>query len=108
EAHHVLTHEERERLESTHNNSPPIWLMLPFFGLFVGLGSFALGIAARTRTFLPLIWGGGFGGIPFLMSLAWLKTLTLFTLGPLAVAMAVWGYRAGGRLSWMSSLRGKS
>jgi uncharacterized protein len=106
EAHHVLTPEERERLTSSGNSEPPIWLMLPFFGVFIALGSFALGISARTRTFFPLIWGGGFGGIPFFMALAWFKTVTLMTLGPLAVAMAVWGYRVGGRLSWMSSLRG--
>ncbi len=106
EAHHVLTPEERERLTSADTGAPPIWLMLPFFGVFIALGSFALGISARTRTVFPLIWGGGFGGIPFFMALAWFKTVTLMTLAPLAVAMAVWGYRVGGRLSWMTSLRG--
>jgi uncharacterized protein len=106
EAHHVLTPEERERLQNSNDGAPPLLIMLPFLGLFVALGSFALGIGVRTRTFFPLIWGGGFAGIPFVIALASIFTATLVVLLPVAIAMAVWGYRVGARLPWMTSLRG--
>jgi uncharacterized protein len=106
EAHHVLTPEERQRLQSSDNDVPPLWILLPFLGLFVTLGSIALGIGARTRTFFPLIWGSGFAGIPFIIALATAFTATVIGLVPLAIAMMVWGYHLGGRLSWMTSLRG--
>ena len=106
EAHHVLTPEERERLQSSDADAPPVWILLPFLGIFITLGSIALGIGARTRTIFPLIWGGGFAGIPFFMALATIFTAAIVVLVPLAIAMMVWGYRLGGRLSWMTSLRG--
>jgi uncharacterized protein len=107
EAHHVLTPEERERLQSSDDDAPPVWIFLPFLGLFVALGSFALGLGVRTRTVFPLIWGGGFAGIPFVIALGTFFFLSLVTLVPAAAAMAIWGYRMGSRPSWVQSLRGK-
>jgi uncharacterized protein len=106
QAHHVLTPEERERLQKGDEDTPPVWILLPFLGLFVALGSFALGIGARTRTFSPLIWGAGFAGIPFVIALAAFFVVTLVTLVPVAAAMAIWGYRLASRLSWMTTMRG--
>jgi uncharacterized protein len=105
EAHHVLTPEERENLQRSNGNKVPAWVLLAFLGLFVGIGSFMCGVGARTKTVFPLIWGGGFAGIPFLLGLSVFFTATLATLTPLAVGMAIWGFRMGSR-PW-AKLRGK-
>jgi uncharacterized protein len=106
EAHHVLTPEERENLQRSNSDDAPAWILLPFLGLFVSIGSFMCGIGARTKTFFPLILGGGFAGIPLIMALSVFFTTTLATLVPLAIAMAIWGFRMGSR-SWATNLRGK-
>lgn len=80
-------------------------LMIPFFGVFVGLGAFAVGLGLRTRTFFPLLWGGMFGGIPFLMSLIPFFNAPAWTLGPFGLAMFAWGFAKGHSLGWAKSLR---
>ena len=105
-ANHTLTPEERRRLEE--GDRPPAWLMVPFFGLFVTLGAFAVGLGARTRAVFPLMWGGIFGGVPFLMSLLPFFNASIWILGPLALAMAAAGYVKGGSPSWRKSVRGTS
>jgi uncharacterized protein len=103
-SHHVLTAEERRRLEPAQDK-PPMLLMVPFFGLFIGLGAFAVGLGLRTRTFFPLLWGGMFGGIPFLMSLIPSLNAPVLILGPFGLAMFAWGFAKGHSLSWARSLR---
>jgi uncharacterized protein len=104
EANHTLTPEERRQL--TEGDQPPMLLMIPFFGLFVALGSLAFGVGLRTRSIVPLIWGGMFGGMPFLMSLIPFFNASVLVLGPLALAMLVLGYVKGGTDSWMKAARG--
>src|SRR5258705_8435560 len=80
--------------------------MVPFFGLFVGMGAFALGLGLRTKTFFPLLWGGLFGGIPFSMALIPFFNAPVSILGPFGVAMFGWGFAKGHSLDWAKSMRG--
>lgn len=106
-AHHVLTPEERERLQNSNDDTPPMWLLLPFLGLFVSLGSFMFGVGVRTKTVFPLIWGSGFAGIPFFLALSTFFTATLAAFTPLAIGMGFLGFRVGSRPSWAANMRGK-
>ena len=94
-ANHVLTPEELRTLNEPTDSRPPSWLITPFFGLFIGLGGFALGYGVRTRSVFGLIWGGMFGGIPMLMSLIPFFNAALWVLVPLAIAVFAFGYVKG-------------
>ena len=101
---HVLTAEERQRFEPRESR-PPMLLMVPFFGLFVGLGTFAVGVGLRTKTFFPFLWGGTFGGIPFLMSLIPFFNAPAWILGPFGLLMFAAGFVKGPSFAWAQSLR---
>lgn len=97
-AKHVLTPEERKRLEeaATFGDRPPTLLTTPFFGAFVAIGAFMIGAGFASKTGFPLMFGSLFGGIPFLMAMipffnAWRLGLVLW-----AIAALAFGYRRGG------------
>ena len=105
ETHQVLTPEEIAKL----NEAPPdlpYFIMVPFFGLFVTIGFGMVGIGLRTKTGFPLLFGSFFGGMPLLMSLAFLGvSVWLFTLLPWSIAMFIGGLVLGGRKSWRDAFR---
>ena len=102
----VLTPEELARFnESNSGDDMPVFIIIPFFGLFVTIGFGMVGIGIRTKTGFPLLFGSFFGGMPLLMSLAFIGRLSLYTLVPWALAMFVAGYRLGGRKSWRDAFR---
>src|SRR5262245_10083242 len=103
---HVLTAGERRALEES--GRAPAYLTIPLFGVFVGLGAFMIGAGLRTKTFFPLIWGGGFGGIPFAMALIPLFNVSPLLLGVLAVAAAAWGYRRAPKSRMVRDMLGSS
>jgi len=112
EKHQVLTPEELARFNDSNGNGNSSVIpvsatlaMIPFFGLFVAIGFGMMGIGARTKTFFPLLFGGAFGGLPLLMSLVFLRMTALFTLFPLAIAVAWFGYRMGGKSSVLEAFR---
>ena len=109
EKHQVLTAEEIAKLNQAENaantDSVPYWIIIPFFGLFVTIGFGMLGIGFRTKTGFPVLFGGLFGGMPLLMSLAFIGRVSLFTLVPWGIAMFIAGWRLGGRPSWANSFR---
>ena len=100
ERHQVLTPEELARFNESSSDDAPAWIIIPFLGMFVAIGFFMIGAGLRTRTGFPLLFGGMFGGMPLLISLGIVFTLALFTLFPLALGMAIVGYRMGAR-AWM-------
>ena len=104
--HQVLTPEELAKFnESNSGDDMPVFIIIPFFGLFVTIGFGMVGIGIRTKTGFPLLFGSFFGGMPLLMSLAFIGRLSLYTLVPWALAMFVAGYRLGGRKSWRDAFR---
>ena len=105
EKQQVLTAEELARFDERPNNDFPEWLILPFFGIFVTIGFGMIGIGLRTKTIFPLMFGSFFGGMPLLMSMAFIGTLALFTLLPWAMFVFVMGYRLGARESWRNAFR---
>jgi uncharacterized membrane protein YgcG len=86
-----LSADERRELAERAESRPPAFLMTPFFGLFIALGAFAAGLGFRSKTTLPLIWGGLFGGVPFVMSLVPFFNASIRLLIPLGGAMLLWG-----------------
>jgi hypothetical protein len=98
----VLTAEELAALETS--DEVPLWVTLPFFGLFVGIGSFMAGVGVGSKTGFPLMFGSLFAGIPFLMSLVF--NSSAYVLGPLGVAVFIYGFRTGRRKpAWVTEMR---
>ena len=107
ERHQVLTPEQLAQLDESSSDEPPPAILIPFLGLFVAIGFFMIGAGIRSKTVFPLLFGGMFGGMPLLLSLGIAFTLALLTLFPLALGMAVFGYRMGARASVRDSFRPK-
>ena len=105
EKNQVLTPEELARFNSASSDDVPVFILVPFLGIFVAIGSFMVGLGLRTKTAFPILFGGFFSGLPMLMALLVMFTVTLFTLAPFWVAMAAWGYRLGGREKWKDTFR---
>ena len=102
EKHQVLTPEELAKFNESggDDGDAPVWIIIPFMGLFVGIGFFMLGAGLKTKTGFPLLFGGFFGGLPLVMGLGIVFWTAAFTLLPLALVMAVVGYRKGKRSTW--------
>lgn len=107
EKHQVLTPEELAALNAGGGDDFPVWIMIPFFGLFVTIGFGMLGLGIRTKTGFPVLFGSLFGGMPLLMSMAFIGMLSVTTLLPWSIAMFVAGYRLGGRQAWRDAFRDK-
>lgn len=107
EKQQVLTPEELAAINESSGDDFPIWILLPFFGLFVAIGFGMIGIGLRTKTGFPTMFGSVFGGMPLAMSLAFLGYLALMTLVPLAMFMTWLGMRMGKRESWREAFRNK-
>jgi uncharacterized protein len=106
EKQQVLTPEELARFNDNNEITVPVlFIVIPFFGLFVTIGFGMVGLGLRTKTGFPLLFGSAFGGMPLLMSLGFLGKLALMTLLPWAVVVAVLGYRLGARKSWRDAVR---
>jgi uncharacterized protein len=105
EKQQVLTPEELAAFNQPGGDDFPVWLLIPFFGLFVAIGFGMLGVGVRTKTGFPVLFGSFFGGMPLLMSLAFLGRLSLMTLVPLALFMTWLGMRIGKRDSWHDAFR---
>lgn len=105
ERHQVLTPEELARFNESSGDDVSVFFIIPFLGLFVSIGFFMIGVGLRSKTGFPLLFGAMFGGMPLLMSLAFVFIVGLATLFPLALAMALWGYRMGARPSVREAFR---
>jgi uncharacterized protein len=105
EQQHVLTPEERARFGNADDVETPLWIVLPFLGVFVTIGCGLIGVGLRTRTFFALLFGAFFGGMPLLIALLLAPAVSGLTLLPWSVLMGVVGYRLGGRQSWKHAFR---
>lgn len=104
ERNQVLSPEELERFNESQDDVP-VFVLVPFLGIFVAIGSFMVGLGLRTKAVFPILFGSFFSGMPMAMALLIMFTVTLFTLVPFWLAMAAWGYRMGGRAKWRDSFR---
>lgn len=102
----VMTPEEIARLNDGTTDIP-VWFVIPFLGLFVGIGFVMMGLGIRIKTGFPLLFGSLFGGMPLLMGLALTPRVWVFTLLPFAIGMFALGFRLGARQSWRSAFRDK-
>ena len=100
----VLTPEEIARLNDGTTDIP-VWFIIPFLGLFVGIGFVMMGVGLRSKTGFPLLFGSLFGGMPMLMGLALTPRVWTFTLLPFSIGMLYLGFRLGARESWRSAFR---
>jgi uncharacterized protein len=105
EKNQVLTPEELARFNNSSSSDVPVFILVPFLGIFVAIGSFMVGLGLRTKTAFPILFGGFFSGLPMLMALLVMFTVTLYTLAPFWLVMATLGYRLGGRDKWRDSFR---
>jgi uncharacterized protein len=106
EKHQVLTPEELAKFNSGNGElKGALWVAIPFFGLFVTIGFGMVGLGLRTKTAFPVLFGTVFGGMPLVMSTAFLGRTALLTLVPWAIFIFVMGYRAGGREKWKDAFR---
>ena len=107
EKQQVLSAEELAKFNDTSNADAPVWIIIPFMGLFVAIGFLMVGIGLRTKTGFPLLFGSFFGGMPLLLALGLLTMVASVTLLPLAIGMAFLGFRLGNRQSWRDAFRNK-
>ena len=93
---HTLTPDERRGVNG-HNSVQPPWLFIVFFfGLFIAIGTFALGFAIGARTVFLVLWGAGFSGASSLMLLLVpMPTSALWTLRILGLGAFVCGFAIG-------------
>ena len=106
EKQQVLTAEELAKFnDQSGGDDLPVWIIIPFLGVFVTIGFTMAGIGLRTKTGFPLLFGSFFGGMPLTMALLLVTTVASVTLLPLAIGMAMLGFRLGGRPSWKDSFR---
>jgi uncharacterized protein len=101
---HVLTSDERRQYEQRESSSdqPPMFLMIPFFGLFVSIGAFLVGAGVKSKTIFPLLFGGFFGGFPLMMSMFF--NAPPLILASIALLMGVLGYRKSNPETWRKAL----
>jgi len=101
---HILTVDEREALDrAPSGDRPPMILMILFFGLFVSIGAFMVGAGLKSRTVFPLMFGGFFGGLPFVMAMFPFFNAPPMILASIALLMAVLGYRKSNPGTWRQS-----
>ena len=106
EKQQVLSAEEIAKLNDAGlRDDEPVWILIPFLGLFVAIGSLMAGVGLRTKTAFPLLFGSLFGGMPLLMAMSVLPGLASIVLLPLAAGMSVLGFRLGKRDSWRNAFR---
>lgn len=90
---HVVTPEERQELAAAAEDRPPRWLMVPFFGIFLTIGGYAVGSGLKSKEAFSMLFGTLFSGIPGLMTLIPFFNAPPKYLVPWFLLMALWGYR---------------
>jgi uncharacterized protein len=105
-ANRVLTPEERAALDQGAATELPVWAMIPFLSIFVGLGALAIGIGLRTKTYFPILFGGIFGFVGTMIGLVAAFVPAALAFAVVAFIMGRFGYRKAASPSWRASARG--
>jgi uncharacterized protein len=90
---HIVTPEERKRIAKLQQG--PVWILIPFLAMFVGVGGVMFGISVRSKTVLGILIGLFFAGVPTLLGLSVAFWLATFMLIPVAAVTGGLGYRLG-------------
>jgi uncharacterized protein len=106
EANETVSAADRARLAAAANPSPPALLIIPLFGSFIAIGAFLFAGGLRSKTFFFVLFGAGFGGIPYLLSRLIFANAFDWILGPIGLAMLVVGWFKGRSPSWRSARGG--
>lgn len=69
--------------------------IVPFLGLFVGIGSFVMGLAVRTKVIFLVLWAAIFAGVPLLMVTFGFGWAVRTGMVAFSAALMMWGYRRG-------------
>jgi uncharacterized protein len=88
---HVLTAEEVRAIADSTDDRPPMWMMLPFFGIFASIGFFTLGQGLGSKSIFPLIFGSVFALVSMIFSLIPFFNAPISILGPVALVMFIAG-----------------
>ena len=104
----AVSADERRELDRRSENRPPALLMTLGLAVFIAPGAWAVGFGIRSKTIFPLIWGGIFGGVPFVLALVPFFNAWIWVLIPAGVAMLAWGYKKGGSPRLVKKFRGTS
>lgn len=83
---------------------PAVFVVVPFFGIFVTLGGFTAGLGLRTKTLGPLVAAGLMTTIPLFIA-AMMSPISLAALLPLELLALGVGYRNGRSDYWKKVLR---
>jgi hypothetical protein len=89
--------DDRPERDEPRSDDPPIWIAVPFFGLFVGIGFYMLGIGLAVKIGFPMLFGSIFGGFPLLMAIGFGGRRVAIILGTLAAIALTAGFRAARR-----------
>ena len=93
-----VTAEQRAALDRAGSESNPGipfgWFLVPFLGLFVGIGFGMAGSGLGARALSPILFGLVFGGGPLLMSFLLVPWTGAQVLSAIALVAAVIGIRA--------------
>jgi uncharacterized protein len=100
----VLSAVEREALAQPEDDTPPALFLIPFLGIFVGLGAFFFGVGLRVKVASLVLFGTFFAGGALAMGLGVFFVLSLAALGPWAAIMTMVGYSKGSAM-WARELR---
>ncbi len=105
---HLLTPDERRAIDQANAEAslPPFWVIVPFLGLFVGIGGFAFGLGMGARAFVGVLAGLLFGGIPLLMALMATTRTGWWMIALIGLAALAYGLRKGQEPSWRKHIRG--
>jgi uncharacterized protein len=106
EANETVSAADRARLAAAANPSPPALLIIPLFGSFIAIGAFLFAGGLRSKTFFFVLFGAGFGGIPYLLSRLIFANAFDWILGPIGLVMLVVGWFKGRSPSWRSARGG--
>jgi uncharacterized protein len=104
-ANHTVTPEERARL-AEEASGPSGFASTIFFGMFLVLGFLALGVGLRTKTIFMTLWGGLFGGIPFVIALIPFFNASRVLIVTAGLAVFAVGWVKGGSQRWRDIARG--
>ncbi len=103
---HVLSPDERRTLENA--SRPTDYRATLFVTLFVTVGSLVFGVGLRRKTVFLLLWGAGFGGVPFALTLAQVIHASPWLLGSIGAVALAGGFTLARRSKGTAAPRGVS